>query len=81
MRKAWKLLEGLRGGCGPDRRLDSGPNRWPDQCEVGPSSFDEVAKRIALMKMMAMRGTTKNGEEMFTIGTPYEKGSREAVNR
>jgi len=48
---------------------------------VGPSSFDEVAKRIALMKMMAMRGTTKNGEEMFTIGTPYEKGSREAVNR
>jgi hypothetical protein len=29
------------------------------------------------MKTMAMRGTTKNGEEMFTIGTPYKKGSRE----
>jgi len=45
---------------------------------VGPSSFDEVAKRMAQMKTMAMRGTTKNGEEMFTIGTPYWKGSREA---
>jgi len=29
-----------------------------------------VEKRMAQMKMMAMRGTTKNGEEMFTIGTP-----------
>jgi hypothetical protein len=29
-----------------------------------------VAKRIAQIKMMAMRGTTKYGEEMFTIGTP-----------
>jgi hypothetical protein len=38
-----------------------------------------VAKRIEQMKMTAMRGTTKNGEEMFTIGTPYVKGSRGAI--
>jgi hypothetical protein len=50
----------------PDQQHDSGP----DQCEADPSSFDEVAKRIAQMKTIAMRGTTKNGEEMFTIGTP-----------
>jgi hypothetical protein len=42
----------------------------PNQCEAGPSSFEEVAKRIEQMKMTAMRGTTKNGEEMFTIKTP-----------
>jgi hypothetical protein len=43
----------------------------PDQWDVGPSSFDEVAKRTEQMKITAIRGTTKNGEEMFTIGTPY----------
>jgi hypothetical protein len=36
-----------------------------------------VAKRIEQMKMTAMRGTTKKGEEMLcTVGTPYSKGSR-----
>jgi hypothetical protein len=34
----------------------------------------EVAKRMAAMKITAMRGTIKNGEErMCTGGTPYEK--------
>jgi hypothetical protein len=70
MAKAWTEFEGLRGECGPDHRPESGSNQWPIQCEELPSSFDEVAKRIAQMKIMAMRGTTKNGEEMFTIGTP-----------
>jgi len=29
------------------------------------------------MKMTAMRGTIKNGEDRLTIRTPYRKGSRD----
>jgi hypothetical protein len=51
----------------PAWRLDSGSN----QCEEWPSSFVEVAKRIEHIKTTAMRGTTKNGEEMIcTVETP-----------
>jgi len=52
-----------------------------NQCDEWPSSFVEVAKRIEQRKMTAMRGTTKNGELMFTIGTPYIKGSRGGIGR
>jgi hypothetical protein len=32
---------------------------------------------MAQMKMTAMRGTIKNGEDRLTIRTPYRKGSRD----
>jgi hypothetical protein len=36
-----------------------------DQCFSAPSSLVLVAKKIAVKKMIAIRGTIKNGEEKF----------------
>jgi hypothetical protein len=45
-----------------------------NQCEEWPSSFDEVAKRIAAMKTTMITGTTKNGEEMMCTVNSLLKG-------